>query len=137
MKKAYFSKVGIPTFFSFLFLFSFTCFGQVGIGNTDPKSALDVNGALSLREGVALNLINNNNIDINLGTPIYSQYRITGPTANFKILTFLTPNGVSAADGQLLTLINTTNFKMTIVHDQGSSPEVQEEFILQVLQIWI
>lgn len=108
-------------FYSTLFVFCFLSNGysQVGIGNTDPKSALDVSGALSLREGPAL-LLTNNNENIELGTTIYSIYRVTGPTGDFNILSFNTPEGISANDGQLLTLINTTPFKMTLVHDVGS-----------------
>src|SRR5690554_897353 len=108
-------------FYSTLFVFCFLSNGysQVGIGNTDPKSALDVSGALSLREGPAL-LLTNNNENIELGTTIYSIYRVTGPTGDFNILSFNTPEGISANDGQLLTLINTTPFKMTLVHDDGS-----------------
>ena len=100
-------------------------FAQVGINTTDPKSTLDVNGSFSLREGPALTLNNGNNTNIDLGSTIYSQYRITGPTSDFSILTFLTPNNQSAADGQLLTLINTTDYKMTIVHNQGSNANQQ------------
>lgn len=111
--------------FAFFFFFSFALFAQVGIGTTDPKSALDVNGALSLREGPALILTNNDNVNIDLGATIYSVYRILGPTNDFKILSFNTPSGVSANNGQLLTLINTTPHKMTIVHNQGSGGEQQ------------
>ncbi len=111
--------------FSLFFFFSLALFSQVGIGNPDPKSALDVNGAISLREGPALNLTNNDNVNIDLGATVYSLYRIIGPTSDFKILTFNTPPGVSANNGQLLTLINTTPHKMTIVHNQGSGGELQ------------
>ena len=104
-------------------LFSTNVFAQVGIGNTDPKSTLDVGGALSLREGPALSVGNGSNID--LGTTTYSQYRITGPTSDFDIKTFLTPSGASAANGQLLTLINTTTYNMTLVHNQGSNSNPQ------------
>lgn len=85
---------------------------------------MDVNGAFSLREGPAL-LLTNNNENIDLGTTIYSIYRITGPTDNFNILSFDTPEGVSANDGQILTLINSTSFIMTLVHDDGSAGNPQ------------
>lgn len=123
MKNMYIPQKWAFLFCSFLSLFTFTVFAQVGIGTTDPKSSLDINGALSLREGPALSI--GNGININLGTTIYSQYRITEPTADFSVLTFLTPNGVSSADGQLLTLINTTVYRMTIVHDRGSNSNPQ------------
>tara|TARA_R110002012_G_scaffold99570_2_gene237626 strand:+ start:350 stop:1279 length:930 start_codon:yes stop_codon:yes gene_type:complete len=123
MKKMY-TPQGLAFSICCLFLIlSFSTFAQVGIGNTDPKTALDVNGALSLREGSALTV--GNGINIDLGTTVFSQYRITDPTADFSISTFLTANGVSAADGQLLTLINTTPYKMTLIHDQGSNANPQ------------
>ena len=124
--KSLFYPHRLPLLFCGLFLtISFTVFGQVGIGNTNPKSTLDVNGGISLREGPELILTNNNNVNINLGALQFSQYRIVGPTANFNILTFLTPNGTSAADGQLLTLINTTPYNMTLVHNSGSGANPQ------------
>ncbi|QAA81278.1 hypothetical protein EI546_05850 [Aequorivita sp. H23M31] len=125
MEKNYFSR-GF-TFYGGLFflVFSFSGLAQVGIGNTDPKSSLDVSGAISLREGPALVLANNDNEDIDLGPTVFSIYRITGPTNNFNIQSFNTPIGVSASDGQMLTLDNTTSYKMTIVHDSGSAGELQ------------
>lgn len=125
MKNDYTQKGRVFVICCLVSLFSFGAFAQVGIGNIDPKSALDVNGALSLREGAALSLTNNDNQNIDLGATIYSQYRIIGPTADFNILTFLTPANVSSSDGQLLTLINTTAKKMTIIHDQGSNGNKQ------------
>jgi len=110
-----------PQRWAFLFcfllsLFSFNAFAQVGIGNTDPKTALDVSGALSLREGPAITLSNGVNSNISLGTTAYSYYRITGPTAAFSI------NGivrVTGSDGQMVTLVNTTNFPMTITSNSS------------------
>jgi len=99
-------------------LLSFNAFAQVGIGTTDPKTVLDVDGALSLREGTALSLGNADNNNISLGTTPYSLYRITGPTAAFSI-TGLTP--LTGADGQIVTLENTTTHTMTIVHDATST----------------
>ena len=86
---------------------------QVGIGTIDPKTELDVEGALSLREGTALNLSNGTNSNINLGATSYSSYRIIGPTAAFEIESIIPETG---ADGQLVTLINTTAQIMTVVH---------------------
>lgn len=123
----YLYKRNIGIFLSVFLALTFcsNLYSQVGIGNTDPKSALDVTGALSLREGSALALVNNNNENINLGTRVHSTYRITGPTNNFNILSFNTPEGVAANDGQILTLINTTAHKMTLVHNDGSPTNVQ------------
>ena len=98
----------------FLLLIINSAFSQVGIGNTDPKTSLDVTGALSLREGTALTLSNGVNNNIALGTTPSSFYRITGPTAAFSISS-IAP--VTTSDGQILTIQNTTTFPMTITHE--------------------
>lgn len=92
--------------------------GNVGVGTTAPATVLEVNGALSLEEGIALTLVNGNNNNINLGTTPYSLYRITGPTTPFLI------NGVvpaASANGQIVTIENTTPNDMTLVHQSGTS----------------
>ena len=99
-------------------LFGATAYAQVGIGTTTPRTGLDVNAALSIREGTALPLINGNNNNINLGTNPYSNYRITSPTATFSI-TGIVP--VANSDGQLLTLVNTTAQVMRIAHNVSST----------------
>lgn len=103
------------------FLLIFVCsfgFAQVGIGNVDPKTALDVTGALSLRQGSALALVNGVNNNANLGTTPSSFYRITGPTAAFS-LSGIIP--VTTSDGQIVTLENTTAFNFTIAHETATS----------------
>ena len=99
-------------------VFSLSAFAQVGINTTDPKTQLDVNGGLSLREGPPFNLSNGANSNLNLGTTPYSQYRISGPTAAFSINNIVPLTG---ADGQMVTLINTTTFPMTIRHNMGAA----------------
>jgi hypothetical protein len=102
-----------------IFIFyGFYATAQVGIGNTDPKTALDVSGALSLRQGAAINLANGANNNISLGTNPNSFFRITGPTAAFSI-TGLVPT--TGADGQIVTLENTTAQNFTITHDATST----------------
>jgi hypothetical protein len=91
---------------------------QVGIGTTDPKTMLDVNGAISLREGPALSLMNGINNDISLGSSVYSMYRIIGPTADFSI-TGIVP--VASVDGQVIVLQNTTDYDITIKHNYAGS----------------
>ncbi len=101
-----------------LILLNFTLYAQVGIGTTDPKTALDVNGALSLREGSALSLANGTNDGISLGSPVYSIYRIITPTNDFNI-TGIVP--VASANGQIVVLQNTTSEDMTIIHDGAAT----------------
>lgn len=108
----------IPHFFLLLFLLinSFA-FSQVGINTVDPRTILDINGALSLREGGVLTLSNGNN-NVNLGATPYSYYRISGPTAAFNIRN-ITP--VTTSNGQMVTLVNTTSQNMTIVNNTGGT----------------
>jgi hypothetical protein len=100
---------------------------NVGIGTNDPKTKLDVNGGLSLREGPVLTLVtgNNDNIvlpDISPGIKA-GFYRIVGPTGAFNI-SGIVP--VSGADGQLVTLVNTTSYAMTIKNLSGSSSSANQ-----------
>ncbi|MFD2914409.1 hypothetical protein [Psychroserpens luteus] len=96
-------------------------YAQVGIGTTTPRTQLDINGAISTKDGGLLTLTNGNNNNIALPSTsgvIYSNYRITGPTAFFTI-TGLIP--VTGADGQIVTLQNTTNQIMVIEHNIGGA----------------
>lgn len=103
---------------AFFLLNSFIANAQVGINTVDPKTTLDVNGAIALREGPALTLSNGINNDIDLGTQPFSFYRITGPTADFSISGLIPASG---ADGQIVMLQNTTSQNMTILNQSGSS----------------
>lgn len=87
--------------------------GQVGIETSDPKVTLDVNAALSLREGGEVILMNGKNSAINLGVAPYSFYQINGPTESFFIEGILP---VANSDGQIVTLQNNTNETMYITH---------------------
>ena len=110
---------------------------NVGVGTASPVSKLDINGALSLREGTALSLSNggasggtNDNISLPVisGTSdIASFYRITGPTLAFSIYGIIPATG---ADGQVVTLVNTTGKVMTIINS-SSSPTVARGILTQ------
>lgn len=90
---------------------------QVGINTTNPVTTLDVNGSASFREGPEIILTAGMNRDIRLSEDKFSNYRIAGPTSSFSISGFIPETGT---DGQLLTIINTSNAPMTIVHDSFS-----------------
>src|SRR5690554_6008566 len=127
MKNIYSQKAGAFIFFCFLLLFSFNALAQVGIGTTDPKTTLDVNGAISLRKGPDIfNLVPGNNDDLDLGTEPYSFYRIGGSGADFSI-TGIIP--VADSDGQIVVLLNNTNWEMTISHENNNSSEINRIYV--------
>jgi trimeric autotransporter adhesin len=104
-----------------IFLFSTLHYGLIaqnmGIklpASTLPNTTLDVNGAVSYREGTPL--VVSNGINNNVVLDSMSFYRITAPTANFTI-TGLT-NG---QNGRVLILVNATSFTMTLGHLTGTS----------------
>lgn len=94
-------------------------YSQVGIGTTAPTTTLDVNGAVSLREGAVLTLVNGNNNNIALGATPYSVYRIAGPTAYFSVTGIARVS--AASNGQMVTLINTTTNVMRIANNATST----------------
>ena len=99
-------------------LITISAFSQVGIDTTDPKTTLDINGSMSLRDGGVLSMTNGNNNDVSLGTDPHSVYRIQGPTSSF-VVTGIVP--ITGADGQMVTLVNTTDQSMTIRHNSVSA----------------
>jgi len=104
----------------FTLLFSYTINAQVGIGNTDPATTLDINGSISIRDGGNIALSAGNN-DITLpliGGQAYSNYRITGPLSDFNIDRIVP---VTNSDGQIVVLQNTTAHNMTIRHNIGGT----------------
>lgn len=92
--------------------------GDIGINNIAPKTKLEVAGAMSLNEGTALTLTNGVNSNVGLGTTPYSLYRITGPTGAFSIGGIVPATG---ADGQIVTIENTTAQDMTLLHQSSGS----------------
>lgn len=108
----------LPYLFIAFLLFSLSASAQVGIGTTSPTTTLDVDGAVSYRDGGTLSLSNGNNTDINLGGIPYSNYRIVGPTTSFNVNSIIP---ISGSDGQIVTLQNTTNAIMNISHDSGGA----------------
>tara|TARA_R100000306_G_C4370793_1_gene139860 strand:- start:1083 stop:2015 length:933 start_codon:yes stop_codon:yes gene_type:complete len=116
MKSTYISQWQSFITCCFFLLISFKVLAQVGIGTIDPITQLDINGAISLREGPSLTLANGINNINSLGTTAFSQYRLIGPSVAFSIRN-IAP--LANANGQLITLINTTNAPLTILHEGG------------------
>lgn len=92
-----------------LLLVVFPMNSQVGVGTTTPKTALDIDGALSYRIGsspATITVVNGNNNSLSLGGTVYSFYRISGATSAFNINGIIPISGV---DGQIVTLVNESN----------------------------
>lgn len=102
----------LPLLFTLFCLHLITA--QVGINTTNPVTTLDVNGSVSFREGPEIVLLTGINRDISLSENKFSNYRIVGPTSSFSISGFIPE---TETEGQLLTIINTSNAPMTIVHN--------------------
>ncbi len=117
-----------PLIFLTVFIsFSMGAFAQtnVGIGNNAPLTKLDVSGAISVREGSALSTLStgtNNNVALPLvpsTSDVAGFCRITAPTGGTFTITGIVPN--TGANGQIITLINTTGKAMTIANAGSSS----------------
>ncbi len=107
-------------------IFCLAAFAQtnVGIGTNAPLTKLDVSGAISVREGSALSLStgNNNNVvlpDVPSTSDVAGFCRITAPTTGVFTLTGIVP--AASANGQIVTLINTTGQVMTVANASASS----------------
>lgn len=89
------------------------CFAQnVGIGNMDPQSALDIEGDLSLRSTTDTIMVGvDYAYDVN--TIKSSNYKLVGFNANFAL------GGITAGvEGRQITLRNSTSFSMELYNEQ-------------------
>lgn len=120
--RIYFQKVRVFGVSLLFLLFSISLLGQIGINTTAPKTALDVNGAFSIRNGGVLGIqsANTDYLDPSvIGDTAYSTY-LVGYSTDFSI-SGVKP--VDGADGQFLVLVNPTNKMMTLKHRSCSIPE--------------
>lgn len=83
--------------------------GRVGIGTGDPRTTLDLNGSIALRTDSIMISPGWNGV---LTAPLSSVMVILGPVTDFEIKEI-----ACGADGQLLTLINPTQFNMSLVNE--------------------
>src|SRR5690554_1071728 len=97
-----------------IFIAGYPLFAQVGINTDNPQTMLDVNGNLALNAG-SLSLSSGNN---NMVVDDHSLFNVTGSTGDFSINTIQPLNDV---DGQVITLVNTTAYSMTLIHNDGGS----------------
>ena len=91
---------------------------NVGVNTTTPEAALDINGDIIIRPA---NLLVDDGITLALdvNTARFSNYRITGPTADFTLA------GITAGvDGRLITLFNLSGFIMQLNNEDATvTPE--------------
>lgn len=88
---------------------------NIGIGHSVAEALLDINGDLVLRSA-DITLENGTTLAVNVESNPFSNYRISGPTANFSVA------GISySPDGKLLSFYNRSGFTMQIIHESGDA----------------
>lgn len=94
-------------FFTGSFAVSYAQAGNLGVGTTTPTTKLDVNGAITNRQGPAINVTGTS---VSVPDLSFSQYRLTGtPTGDFTITGPTTSNGTTnLVAGARMVLINST-----------------------------
>ncbi len=107
-----------------IFLISSKIFCQnVGINNPSPESTLDIYGDLILRSADLI-AADGNNTSVNVSYNAFSNYRVSGPTADFTIA------GLSVSpEGKLVSLFNDSGFDMTLTHEDLSAIDVERILI--------
>lgn len=88
------------------------CLAQnVGIGTSSPNAKLDISGDLALRSQ-AVTVADGITYALDVNTIKSSNYRLTGPTANFVIA------GITAGnDGRIITLYNRTGHSLQLYNE--------------------
>jgi hypothetical protein len=95
---------------------------NVGIGHTTAEARLDIYGDLILRSA-DLPLMNGNNPNADVGSNPFSNFRISGPTADFSL------SGISySSDGKFVTFFNRSGHTMTVANE-SSTAEPSERII--------
>lgn len=102
-----------------LFIFSLVAanygFSQnIGFGTNQPQTMVDLNGDLAIRS-TALTLANGVLNAVDVTTPKFSSFRVTGPNAPFTIAGM-----VAASEGKLVTLFNRSGQNMAVANEAGT-----------------
>lgn len=88
---------------------------NVGINNSSPQGALDINGELILRSA-ELVAADGTSLALDVANNRFSYYRVSGPTANFRIA------GITAGvEGRLVTLFNRSGFVMQLANSDAGA----------------
>jgi hypothetical protein len=104
--------------FSFIILCKISFAQNVGINTTSPNAALDVYGELALKSA-SLTTPDGTNYALNINSNKFSNYKLTGPTADFVIA------GITAGvDGVLVTLHNRSGFTMELYDEDLTATNV-------------
>jgi hypothetical protein len=112
------------TFFVSIHFFAAISMGQnVGVNTVTPQAALDVNGDIIFRTA-EMPVADGITPSLDVNTNRFSNYRVTGPLADFAIA------GISAGiEGRLVTLFNLSGFAMQINNEDNVNAAVAEQIV--------
>ncbi len=88
---------------------------NIGFGTTQPQTIVDLNGDLAIRS-TPLTLANGVLNAVDVTTPKFSSFRVTGPNAPFTIAGM-----VAGSEGKLVTLFNRSGQTMTVANEAGTA----------------
>ena len=91
---------------------------KVGIGVNSPRAVLDVNGDVVFRSS-DLTVADGTSLSLDVNTSKYSNYRLTGPTADFTLA------GISSGvHDRVITLLNSTGFSMLLNNNDVAAASI-------------
>lgn len=94
---------------------SFLFAQNIGIGHNVAEGLLDINGDIVLRSA-DITLADGTTLAVNVESNPYSNYRISGPSADFNVA------GISySPDGKLLSFYNRSGHTMNIIHESAEA----------------
>jgi hypothetical protein len=88
---------------------------NIGFGTNQPQTIVDLNGDLAIRS-TPLTLANGVLNAVDVTTPKFSSFRVTGPNAPFTIAGM-----VAGYEGKLVTLFNRSGQTMTVANEAGTA----------------
>ncbi len=111
-------------FFASILFFAANCISQnVGVNTETPQAALDVNGDIIFRTA-EMAVADGITPALDVNTTRFSNYRVTGPLADFTIA------GITAGvEGRLITLFNLSGFAMQLNNEDNVNATVAEQIV--------